>query len=178
MNLQQMQSVFSEDATNSIDIKNLSKSISYLISGSRGLKAGEIVVIPSQECMMDSFDLGEGRKSKATLCVAGFITDKNGNERAQKFSLSQLKRRTYGKTLKTVKSNEYPNVETTDIEMAFKTDEENETVTLINELKFKVKSLETHYVSVFDEKTAKSKLDDAGNVILEAKSVPILQTIK
>ena len=178
MNLDEAKKVFSEDATNNIDIKNLSKSISYLISGSRGLKAGETVVIPSQECMMDSFDLGEGRKSTPTLCVAGIVTDKNGNERAQKFSLAQLKRRTYGKTLKTVKSNEYPTVETTDIEMTFKTDEENETVTLVNDLKFKVKSIETHYVSVFDQNEKKSKVDEAGNVILEAKSVPMLQTIK
>lgn len=178
MNLNEAKKVFSEDATNSIDIKNLSKSISYLISGSRGLKAGEIVVIPSQECMMDTFDLGEGRKSTPTLCVAGIVTDKNGNERAQKFSLSQLKRRTYGKTLKTVSSTEYPNVETTDIEMVFKTDEEAEAVTLTHDVKFKVIKIETHYLGVFDQVAKKSKLDDAGNVILEAKAIPILQTIK
>ena len=178
MNVEDVKKVFSDDATNVIDVKNLSRSVSYLISGSRGLKVGEIVVIASQECMMDSFDLGEGLKSTPTLCVAGVITDKNGNERAQKFSLSQLKRRTYGKTLKTVKSNEYPTVETTDIEMQFKTDEEAEKVTLINELKFKVAKTEPHYVSVFDQVAKKSKLDDAGNVILEVKSIPILQTIK
>ena len=57
MNLDEAKKVFSEDATNNIDIKNLSKSISYLISGSRGLKAGETVVIPSQECMMDNLFL-------------------------------------------------------------------------------------------------------------------------
>ena len=62
--------------------------------------------------------------------------------------------------------------------MTFKTDEENETVTLVNDLKFKVKSIETHYVSVFDQNEKKSKVDDSGNVILEAKSVPMLQTIK
>ena len=178
MNLEDAKKVFSDDATNVIDIKNLSRSVSYLISGSRGLKAGETVVIASQECMMDTFDLGEGRKSTPTLCVAGVITDKNGNERAQKFSLSQLKRRTYGKTLKTVSSTEFPNVETTDIEMTFKTDDENETVTLVNDVKFKVAKIETHYVSVFDQVAKKSKLDDAGNVILEAKAIPILQTIK
>ena len=115
MNVEDVKKVFSEDATNAIDIKNLSKSVSYLISGSRGLKANEIVVIASQECMMDTFDLGNGLKSSPTLCIAGVITDKHGNERAQKFSLSQLKRRTYGKTLKVVKADEYPTFETTDI---------------------------------------------------------------
>jgi hypothetical protein len=178
MNVEDVKKVFSEDATNVIDIKNLSKSISYLISGSRGLKAGETVIIVSQECMMDSFDLGKNLKSSPTLCVAGVITDKNGNERAQKFSLAQLKRRTYGKALKVIKADEYPTFETTDIEMQFKADEDTETVTLINELKFRVAKLETHYVSVFDQTAKKSKLDDAGNVMLEAKTVPILQTIK
>jgi hypothetical protein len=178
MNVEQMNEVFSADATNLIDVKTLSKSLSYLISGSRGLKQNEIVFIPSQECRLDSFDLGEGRKSKETLCVAGVITDKHGNERGQKFSLAQLKRRTYGKTLKSVKSNEYPSVETTDIEMNFKSDEEAQTVTLLNDIKFKVAKIETHYVSVFDDVAMKSKLDSDNNVILESKNIPILQQIK
>ena len=178
MNQNEINAVFSADASENIDVKSLSKSMSFLISSSRGLKQGETVVIISQLCKLDTFDLGGGLKSAPTLCVAGVITDKNGVERAQKFSLAQLKRRTYGKKLKVVKKDEYPTVETSDLELIFKTDEDAETVTLVNNVKFVVSAVETHYVSEFDNKTNSSKLNEDGSVSIVAKQQPIFTAVK
>ena len=177
MNLQEAKVVFSDNAELKINVDDLSSSLSFLISGGQGLKVGETVLIEAQDCVKDSFDLGKGRFSKKTVCVAGVVTDKAGKERAMKFSLNQLKRRTYGKELKVFKEGDYPNVETSNIDLQFKVDKDNEILTLINEVKFRVKKIETHYVSEFDQTANASKKNADGTLVIVAKQTPIFEVI-
>jgi hypothetical protein len=176
MNVNELNSVFTDESSKQIEFDKLSNSQSFLLSGGNGLKVGDIVTIPPQPIRMDVFDLGKGQKSNATLCVAGFVLSKSGKEHANKFSLAQLRRRTYGKNLIVVKEGTFPSIETSDIEIVTKIDKEAETAELINEIKFKVAKIETHYVSIFEN--GKSKIDTDGNLILAAKQQPIFQVIK
>ena len=52
------------------------------------------------------------------------------------------------------------------------------TVMLIDEIKFKVVKIEKHYVSLYDDKTEKSQIDETGFLVLKAKDQPIFKTIK
>ena len=176
MNLNELNSVFTDESSKQIEFDKLSNSQSFLLSGGNGLKVGDVITIPVQAIVMDVFDLGKGQKSNPTLCVAGVVLSKSGKEYANKFSLAQLRRRTYGKNLIVVKEGTFPSIETSDIEIVTKIDKEAETAELINEIKFRVSKIETHYVSVFENN--KSKVDDEGNLILVAKQQPIFQVIK
>ena len=44
--------------------------------------------------------------------------------------------------------------------------------------KFKVVKIEKHYVSLYDDKTEKSQIDETGFLVLKAKDQPIFKTIK
>lgn len=178
MNVHEISELYSTDATSEIEVSELSKSQSYLLTGNKGLKQNEIVVIKPQLIVKDSFDLGEGRKSKLTLCVIAQITDKNGKTRETKMSLSQLVRRTYGTELKQFGAKDFPFYETSDVTITTKVDEDAKTVMLVDEIKFKVAKIEKHYVSIYDEKTEKSQLDENGFLVLKAKDQPIFKTIK
>ena len=179
MNVNEISELYSSDAIAEIEVSELSKSQAYLLTGNKGLKQNEIVVIKPQLIVKDSFDLGEGRKSKLTLCVIAQITDKNGKVREAKMSLNQLVLRTYGTELKQFGVKDYPFHETSDITITTKVDDDAKTVMLIDEIKFKVVKIEKHYVSLYDEKTAKSQVDETGLLlVLKAKDQPIFKTIK
>jgi hypothetical protein len=179
MNVSEISELYSSDATANVVLSDLSKSQSYLLMGGQGLKVGEIVTIKAQPIVLDTFDLGKDLgKSKPTLCIIGKITDKNGKTRDQKMSLAQLTRRTYGTELKQFTATDYPFHETSDISFTTKVDKENETAELVDEIKFKVAKIETHYVSIFNTTTEKSVVDENGFLVLKAKQQPIFKTIK
>ena len=178
MNVNEISELYSSDAIAEIELSELTRSQAYLLTGNKGLKQNEIVVIKPQLIVKDSFDLGEGRKSKLTLCVIAQITDKNGKTREAKTSLNQLVRRTYGTELKQFGAKDYPFYETSDIAITTKVDEDAKTVALVDEIKFKVIKIEKHYVSLYDEKTEKSQIDENGFLVLKAKDQPIFKTIK
>ena len=176
MNINELNLVFTEESSKQIEFDKLSNSQSFLLSGGNGLKVGDVITIPAQPIVMDVFDLGKSQKSNPTLCVAGEVLSKSGSTRANKFSLAQLRRRTYGKNLITVREGIFPSVETSDIEIITKINKEEETAELVNEIRFRVAKIETHYVSIFEN--GKSKIDADGNLILAAKQQPIFQVIK
>lgn len=171
MNLQQLleSGVFTADVKNTFSVDELTKSQNFLLSGSRGLKKGETVILPKQPIVLDSFDIGNGNFSVPTLCVVAEVVDKNGVSRASKISLSFLKRESYGQTLKNVKEGEYPSIPLHSITIDVKINDSG--AELVNDCKFTVKDVKNHYFAKFTEN--KLTIVD-GLVVLEAKSSPML----
>ena len=174
MNVEQINSVFSSDANETIVKSELSRTQSFLLLGSSGLKKGETLVIPAQKIRLDSFDLPTG-KTNPTLCVGVVVTSKMGTERAIKMSLGSLKRRSYGTELKNIAEGTFPQVDVNQLELSIKYDEENETAELLTDVKLTVSDVKTHYFNKFENN---KPVVDNGFVVLEGRNTPMLKQIK
>ena len=144
MNLQQINSVFSADANETIVKSELSRTQSFLLLGGSGLKKGETLLIPAQKIRLDSFDLPTG-KTDPTLCVAAIVTSKMGTERAIKMSLGSLRRRSYGTELKNIVEGTFPNTDVNNLELLTKYNEDTETAELLTDVKLTVADVKMHY---------------------------------
>ena len=174
MNLNELNSVFSNEATETIVKSELSRTQSFLLLGGAGLKKGETIFIPAQKLKLDSFDLPTG-KTDPTLCVAAIVTSKMGTERAIKMSLGSLKRRSYGTELKNIVEGTFPNTDVNNLELVTKYDEENETAELLIDVKLTVSDVKMHYFNKFENN---KPVVENGFVVLEGRQTPMLKQIK
>ena len=174
MNLQQINSVFSADANETIVKSELSRTQSFLLLGGSGLKKGETLLIPAQKIRLDSFDLPTG-KTDPTLCVAAIVTSKMGTERAIKMSLGSLRRRSYGTELKNIVEGTFPNTDVNNLELLTKYNEDTETAELLTDVKLTVADVKMHYFNKFANK---KPIVENGLLVLEGRQTPMLKQIK
>ena len=174
MNLQQINSVFSADANETIVKSELSRTQSFLLLGGSGLKKGETLLIPAQKIRLDSFDLPTG-KTDPTLCVAAIVTSKMGTERAIKMSLGSLRRRSYGTELKNIVEGTFPNTDVNNLELLTKYNEDTETAELLTDVKLTVADVKMHYFNKFENK---KPIVENGLLVLEGRQTPMLKQIK
>ena len=174
MNLNELNSVFSNEATETIVKSELSRTQSFLLLGGAGLKKGETIFIPAQKLKLDSFDLPTG-KTDPTLCVAAIVTSKLGTERAIKMSLGSLRRRSYGTEQKTIAEGTFPQVDVNQLELVTKYNEDTETAELLIDVKLKVADIKVHYFGKFANK---KPVVENGFIVCEGRNTPMLQQIK
>ena len=174
MNVEQINSVFSTDSTETIVKSDLSRSQSFLLLGGAGLKKGETLIIPAQKIRLDTFDLPTG-KTNPTLCVAAVVTSKLGTERSIKLSLGSLKRRSYGTELKNIAEGTFPNTDVNNLELLTKYDEDTETAELLADVKLTVADIKMHYFNKFENN---KPVVENGFIVLEGRQTPMLKQIK
>lgn len=174
MNVNEINAVFSADANETIVKSELSRTQSFLLLGSSGLKKGETVLIPAQKIRLDTFDLPTG-KTAPTLCVGAVVTSKLGTERAIKMSLGSLKRRSYGTEMKQFAEGTFPQVDVNTLELLTKYNEDTETAELLTDVKLTVADVKTHYFNKFKNN---NPVVENGFIVLEGRNTPMLKQIK